>query len=80
MAAPHRSPGAPGSSLHFCDGTTPLNTGLPFLQRKPRAPTLVPVPDARVGPVVFAPLWTCAPLGGTGRRSLCRRGGRRSAA
>lgn len=37
VAAWSWSPGAPGSSLHFCDGAAQLNTSLPFLQRKPRA-------------------------------------------
>ncbi|ELK19037.1 WD repeat-containing protein 60 [Pteropus alecto] len=34
VAAPSWSPGAPGSSLHFCDSATQLNTSLPFLQHR----------------------------------------------
>ncbi|XP_039692752.1 cytoplasmic dynein 2 intermediate chain 1 isoform X4 [Pteropus medius] len=34
VAAPSWSPGAPSSSLHFCDSATQLNTSLPFLQHR----------------------------------------------
>ncbi|XP_016016426.2 WD repeat-containing protein 60 isoform X2 [Rousettus aegyptiacus] len=34
VAAWSWSPGAPGSSLHFCDGAAQLNTSLPFLQHR----------------------------------------------
>lgn len=69
VAAWSWSPGAPGSSLHFCDGAAQLNTSLPFLQRKPRAGRRGAGDRGRCSSADVRAQWGCAELGGVSPRA-----------